>query len=129
MKIHATSLSVKGPAKMKNFVSIGLLTTTLVLPSIVRATGSATAELWLDKCARCHGDTGAGDTPLGRKLKVADYSSKKAQEAFTDEYLAKLIVEGKTTNHKIVMPAYNEQITDGEVKNLVGYIRSLAKSG
>jgi mono/diheme cytochrome c family protein len=111
----------------RHLLCIGVLVTTLLVSPLARAASTTTAELWLDKCARCHGDTGSGDTPLGKKLKVVDYSSKKAQEVFTDEYLLKLIFEGKTVNNKVVMPGYKDEITAEEANHLVRYIRSLAK--
>jgi len=128
MKLHDITPSVWGLTMTKYLLCIGLFTTALLMPRVVHAADSTAAELWFDKCARCHGDTGAGDTPLGRMLKVANYGSKKAQEALTDEHLFKLILEGRTTNQKKVMPAFKEEITEGEAKSLVRYIRSLEKS-
>lgn len=86
-----------------------------------------TCELWLDSCARCHGDTGRGDTPLGKKLKVRDYSTQQAQADFTDEYLHKMIMDGKIIDGKKVMPSYREELNEKQVAELVAYIRALTK--
>lgn len=84
-------------------------------------------ELWLDKCARCHGDSGKGDTSLGQKLKVVDYSSRKAQEGFTDEQLHAMILEGKVRNDKKVMPSFKDELSTEEIQSLIVHIRSLGK--
>ena len=112
---------------IKCFLSLSVVVLTLGLTSTTRGADKKTAELWLDKCARCHGDTGAGDTPLGRKLKVIDYSSKKAQEGFSEEHLRQLIGEGATRDKKRVMPAYKDELSKAEIGDLITYIKSLAK--
>lgn len=86
-----------------------------------------TGEIWLDRCARCHGDTGDGNTPLGRKLKVADYRTQEMQQKLTDDYIRKLIIEGKIVGDKAVMPSFKDELSTDDVQELIAYIRKLAK--
>ena len=88
---------------------------------------SRVALLYLDQCARCHGDTGAGETPLGKKLHCKDYSSKQVQALFSDDDALLLIHEGKQVNGKQTMPSYKGELTDSGMSALLAYVRSLAK--
>lgn len=84
-------------------------------------------ESWTKDCAKCHGKEGKGDTTMGKKLKVADYTDAAVQAKMTDEKMAKAIKEGiKDEAGKTRMKAY-DSLSDQQVKDLVAYIRSLKK--
>lgn len=119
---------VRGYTPMNHRIasSLGILIPILLLAPAGRA--SEARDIWLDECARCHGEAGKGDTPLGRSLHVLDYSSKEAQAKFSDEKIVELISQGKIRNGKKVMPAYRGTLSPAENKALIAYIRSLAKN-
>ena len=48
---------------------------------------------WADQCAKCHGKDGAGDTKMGKKLSIKDYTDAKVQAEMKDEDLLKLVVD------------------------------------
>jgi mono/diheme cytochrome c family protein len=73
------------------------------------------------KCASCHAADGSGDTPAGKKLSVRDFRSEEVQKQ-TDAQLAEIINKGKNK-----MPAYEKSLKEAQVKELVAYIRALAK--
>lgn len=77
-------------------------------------------------CQKCHGADGKGQTIMGKKLKVKDYTDAAVQKKFTDEEASKIIKEGKKEGDKALMKAY-DQYSDQEVKDLVAYIRKFAK--
>ena len=58
------------------------LTTSVILAIIVASSGAAfgvdPAALWGQHCASCHGKDGSGNTTMGKKLGVKDYT--KSQE-------------------------------------------------
>jgi mono/diheme cytochrome c family protein len=72
------------------------------------------------KCAMCHGPDGKGQTPTGKAMKVTDLASDEVQKK-SDGDLSTTISAGKGK-----MPAY-KMLTPDQVKDLVTYIRSLAK--
>jgi cytochrome c6 len=74
------------------------------------------------KCAMCHGADGTGSTPTGKALKVRDLGSAEVQ-AQTDAQINDIVTNGKGK-----MPAYKGKLTDEQIKELVGFIRSLAKN-
>lgn len=79
------------------------------------------AALYKSKCAACHAPDGGGDTPAGKAMKVVDLRSPEIQKMTDDQLIA------ATANGKDKMPAYKGKITDDEIKQLVAYIRQLAK--
>lgn len=68
------------------------------------------------KCAMCHGPDGKGG-----KMGTRDFASPEVK-AETDAQLLEIITKGKGK-----MPSYEGKLKDTEIKDLVTYIRSLAK--
>jgi mono/diheme cytochrome c family protein len=89
----------------------------LTLPVLANADGQ---ELYMKYCKKCHGETGAGDTPMGKKFAVADYSKAEVQSAITDEAVAKAIKDGVVNDQgKKVMMAFGKKLSDEEVGQIV----------
>jgi mono/diheme cytochrome c family protein len=79
------------------------------------------AGLYKTKCAACHGADGKGDTAMGKKMGLRDFASSEVQKMSDDELTA-IIADGKNK-----MPSYKKSLKPEQIKDLVGYIRSLAK--
>lgn len=91
------------------------------------AFGADAAANWTEHCAKCHGDTGKGDTKMGRKLSVADLTDPAVQAKFTDDAAVKAMKEGvKDKSDKQTMKPI-ENLSEADMKALVGYVRSLKK--
>ena len=82
---------------------------------------SPTETLYKSKCAMCHGADGKGDTPAGKKMGAHDFASPEIQKQ-TDAQLSEIIAKGKNK-----MPGYEKNLKPEQIKDLVGYIRELAK--
>jgi mono/diheme cytochrome c family protein len=80
------------------------------------------AEVYAKNCASCHGKDGKGETAMGKKSKVKDYTDAKVQAAFTDAEALKAILEGKEK-----MKSYKDKVTEAEAKELVQYVRAFKK--
>ncbi len=85
---------------------------------------AATKALFVDKCAKCHGESGKGDGPKAKTLKKkpADYTDKAKMGEITDAELKEEITNGKKP-----MPAFKTKLTEQEIDDLVVYIRTFAK--
>ena len=98
--------------------------------SLAAAMTAAAADgkaLWGQHCAMCHGADGKGQTNMGKRLGVKDYSDPKIQAALTDEAATKAIKDGfKTPEGKTVMRPL-KSLSDAEVSSLVAYMRTLKK--
>jgi cytochrome c553 len=91
------------------------------------AFGATAIANWGEKCAKCHGDDGKGETKMGKKLSIRDLSSAKAQAEFTDEQALTSMKEGiKDKAGKVTMKPI-EGLSDEEMKALVPFVRALKK--
>jgi cytochrome c6 len=79
------------------------------------------AGLYKSKCAMCHGPDGSGNTPTGKAMKVTDLTSAEIQKK------SDAVLIASTTNGVAKMPAFKGKLTDAQIKDLVQYIRGLAK--
>jgi mono/diheme cytochrome c family protein len=68
----------------------------------------------------CHGPDGKGSA-TGTKMGVHDFSSPEVK-AESDAQLTEVITKGKGK-----MPPYSGKLKDTDIKDLVTYIRTLAK--
>ena len=81
------------------------------------------AENWDNHCAKCHGADGKGQTKIGKKLKLKDYTDAKVQAQFTDEQLHKATADGVFEGEKEKMKAFKGELSEAEIKDLVAHIR------
>ena len=91
----------------------------IVCASSGAAFGADASALWSQHCASCHGKDGSGNTAMGKKLGVKDYTK---EQGFSDAEAANVISNGKGK-----MKAYKGKLSDADVKALVAYVRSLKK--
>jgi mono/diheme cytochrome c family protein len=102
---------------MKLFISIF---TIAAIPLAVWAQQEA-KDLYLDKCASCHGPDGAGKTAKGKKLKMKDVREVSAK--MSAEEMAKIVEAGKGAD----MDGYGKQFSKAQIQALVEYYRGFAK--
>jgi cytochrome c6 len=79
------------------------------------------APTYKAKCAACHGADGKGDSPIGKKMGLRDFASPEVQK-MSDGELTTIIADGKDK-----MPSYKKSLKPEQIKDLVGYVRSLGK--
>jgi len=109
---------------MKKLVTLGIVGLALAIVPTLRA--ADVKALYEKECAKCHGTDGKGDTKMGKKVGVQDYTDAKVQGKMKDDEMAKIIKEGKKDGDKTKMKAF-DSLSDEEVKALVAYIRAFKK--
>ena len=102
---------------MRRLQWIALFGLMLALASPPMAAAQAAADTYKAKCAMCHGADGSGKAAMGTK----DLGSADIQKMSDADLTAAI------TNGKGKMPSYKGKLTDAQVKDLVGYIRTLKK--
>jgi mono/diheme cytochrome c family protein len=82
-------------------------------------------EVYADKCARCHGDTGKGDGHDADKYdpQPTDFTNTKRMNEATDGELFYKISEGKKP-----MPVFKNKLSEHQRWELVLFIRSLPQA-
>ncbi len=88
----------------------------VALPAFASPDGAA---LYKAKCAMCHGPDGAGQTAMGKSLKLRDLRSDAVQKQ-TDLELTKVIAGGKGK-----MQGYAKQLSSADIQALIAHIRTL----
>ena len=109
---------------MKKLLVLGIAAMTMAALSARAADAKSTYDT---SCAKCHGAEGKGDTKIGQKLGVKDFTDAKVQADMKDDAAIKAIKEGvKDADGKVLMkPA--DGLSDDDVKGLVAYIRTFKK--
>jgi cytochrome c553 len=79
------------------------------------------AVIYKEHCAACHGSNGAGETMLGKNLKLRSLTSAEVQQQ-SDDDLARIIGKGKGR-----MPAFDRKLSKDQIGDVVKYVRSLKK--
>lgn len=108
-------------------MKLRILIPVLIVAAAVLAAPKAEAQdtprgLWLKvKCALCHGEDGASNTPQGKKTGAPDLRVPEIQDLSDDE-LSKRVEEGHAK-----MPSFKIQLSKEQVRSLVFYIREIGK--
>lgn len=100
-----------------------LLALAIGFTSALIAHAGDAKEIFDSQCAKCHGADGKGQTKMGQKLGVKDYSDPKVQAELKDDEAFKAIKEGLKKDDKTVMKAA-EGLSDDDIKALVAHMRS-----
>jgi mono/diheme cytochrome c family protein len=100
---------------VKNLIHLGLAVALAFSASAAMA--QAGADTYKSKCAMCHGADGLAQTGAGKAMHVPSVKDIKPG----DDLIA------ITTDGKGKMPAYKGKLTDAQIKDVVGYLKSLGK--
>jgi mono/diheme cytochrome c family protein len=92
---------------------------------------SAGKKIYLTYCSGCHGESGKGDGPAAPSLpiKPADHTDGRIMSKHSDQYLFDIIAKGGAGVKKSsLMPAWNGQLNEKEIREVIAFIRGLAKA-
>ncbi len=82
------------------------------------------------RCSACHGDTGLGDGPAAVALnpKPRNFQDGAYMNAKPDEHFFKVIKNGgPAVGLSPLMAPFGTQLSDKEIRDVVAFIRTLAK--
>jgi mono/diheme cytochrome c family protein len=106
---------------MKSIIRPTLTCAFILLAASAGVWAQDAKDLYLSKCATCHGPDGAGKTAKGKKLKVQD--ARAAVGKMGAEDMIKIVTDGKGQD----MDGYAKQFNKDQIKGLVDYYRGLGK--
>lgn len=102
--------------KMKWLLTIALFSLVFALALPPTAAAASAADTYKAKCAMCHGADGSKSMMGAKPLDGAEV------QKMSDAELTSTITDGKGK-----MPAYKGKLSETQIKDLVGYIRTLKK--
>lgn len=103
-------------------VSMFVLAIRVPLCSAGKGDVAAGKQVYVKKCATCHGAAGEGKEAIAKMMKAEmHHLGSKEVQSKTDAELHKIIVRGSGKMKPVA------GLTDAEVANLIAYVRSLAK--
>jgi mono/diheme cytochrome c family protein len=77
------------------------------------------ADVYKMRCSACHGANGAGQTMLGKNMRLRPLAAPEVQNQ-SDAQLAAIISQGKNR-----MPSYSRKLSKDQIAAVVKYIRAL----
>jgi cytochrome c553 len=109
---------------MKKLLTLSI---AIIAVSALSASAADAKANYESNCAKCHGADGKGQTKMGQKLGVKDYTDAKVQADLKDDAAIKAIKEGlKDKDGKTLMkPVVG--LSDDDIKALVAYMRTFKK--
>ncbi len=72
------------------------------------------SALFLEYCAKCHGQDGTGNTPKGKQLMARDFTDAEWQSSKKDDQRIKQVTEGGED-----MPPFGKKLTKEQIESLV----------
>ncbi len=73
------------------------------------------SSLFVQRCAKCHGEDGRAQTPKGQKMKARDFTDAKFQTDKTDAQL----IDSVTNGTEMDMPPFGKVLSAAEIEKLV----------
>src|SRR5512138_256402 len=72
------------------------------------------SALFVEYCAKCHGQDGTGNTPRGKQLMARDFTDTEWQSSKKDDQLLKQVRDGSED-----MPAFGKKLSKEQIESLV----------
>ena len=84
---------------------------------------TAPPPLFVQKCAKCHGEDGRAQTEKGKKMHAQDFTDPDFQQHKKDEQLADAIANGTEKD----MPAFGKVLSPAEIDAMVRVVRGFGR--
>ena len=110
---------------VKTILAVGLFIQPI---QAIGADATHGQALYTTYCTQCHGTAGNGKGVNTPHLSVQprDHTDRAEMSARTDDELFKAIKSGgQAVNKSILMPNWDGNLTDDEIRDLVSYLRRL----
>ena len=79
-------------------------------------------------CSECHGTDGHGSWRAALFLiRPGDLTDPRGMSQYPDQYLFDIVKNGGAAIGKPGMPAFGVNLSDSDIRALVGYVRSLSR--
>ena len=104
-----------------------VLAAVLILGTASVLSAATPQANWDEHCAKCHGADGKGETKMGKKLSIHDFTDAKVQAEFTDEQAFDAMKKGLTDKSGKTTMKPIEDVSDADLKALIPFVRAFKK--
>jgi len=112
--------------KQKRMKKLVILTVMVAVVGLMSARAEDAKVIYEKECTKCHGADGKGNTKMGKKSGVKDYTDAKVQAELKPDKAFKAIKEGMKEGDKTLMKPF-DTLSDEEIKALVKYMQGFKK--
>jgi mono/diheme cytochrome c family protein len=117
---------------MITLILILMLVFAFIGPAPAAGDAAAGQKIYVDRCARCHGENGEGNGPDLAKLHPSsspvNWTRAVVMRQWSDKEIVDIITKGgKAVGSSPVMPPFGGKLSEAQIQNLLAYIRTLAK--
>ncbi len=115
-----------------SILALTLLAATTGSPALLAADAENGRTLYRGYCTQCHGLEGDGFGVNAPDMEVApkDHTETAEMQARSDADLFKAIKQGgKAVDKSVLMPNWDANMSDDEIRDLVAYLRVLSNTG
>ena len=89
---------------------------------VLPAKAKEAKKLFKQRCLKCHGSDGTGNTTYGQIVGATNLTDPEWQERVDDKRLVNSIKHGRGQ-----MPAFGEKLSEEQITSLTSYVRTLRK--
>ncbi len=108
---------------MRNGIFIAAMTLGMAAAGMAQSGGKASPgqQVFQNRCVTCHGTDGSGNTMMGKQLNAKNLASPEVQKLSAAE-MTNVVSAGQGN-----MPAFGDRLSEQEIAQVVGYVRSMGK--
>ncbi len=116
------------PVIAEIFLTVNSLTSSQAVPNHAFAVSASaravvsTEVLYKQKCSKCHGADGAGETSMGRIFNAPDFTDGRWWAKHPTGELVSVITRGKKN-----MPAFGKKLTKAQITSLAAYVQKFKR--
>lgn len=104
-----------------------VMAVTVAVAGVCAAPAAELQALWDQHCVSCHAKDGSGNTRMGKKSGAKDYRDPKVQADLNEEKALKSVKDGINEKGTEKMKPFKGKLTDDQIKQLIGHMRSFGK--
>ncbi len=89
---------------------------------VLVAKANEAKKLYKQRCVKCHGADGKGETALGQTVGATDFTDSEWQKRAADQRLLNSMTYGRG-----LMPSFGKKLSKERINILLGYVRAFKR--
>ena len=102
--------------------SLTIFSTALMFLVTAHVLGADGKAIYAANCVKCHGNDGKGQTKMGKKLQVRDFTQPDVWNTFDDDDAFNAVKNGIKKDGEVVM---GYKFPDADIKAVIEYMKTM----